>query len=53
MSIDFDVTMATNFGQAVFSENRKSLFKMKKNTILPVPFMFLANISVPIMVDYF
>ena len=31
MFIDFDVAMVTNFQQAVFSENEKFLFQMKKN----------------------
>ena len=48
--IEFDVTMATNFRLAVFSENGKSLFKMKKITFLTVTFMFLAHNRVPLLV---
>ena len=48
--INFDVTMATNFWQAVFSENRKSLLKMKKNHFSPCDFYVLAHISVPLSV---
>ena len=52
MFIDFDVTMATDLLQAFFSENEKSLFKMKKNkiTFLTVTFMFLAHIGVALLV---
>lgn len=48
--IDFDVTMVTNFDRSFFSENRKSLFKMKTNHFLLLKLMFLAHISIPLLV---
>ena len=45
----FDVTIAANFYRALFQENGKTLFKIKKNYISYLTFMFLAHITVSLL----